>query len=154
MENRDGLIVDTVPTRASRIFEREAALDMVGRRSRRQITLGADSAYYVSGFVPDQRACKVTPQIAIDGHFTETVKLCKAGIYKRTTRHLDYAVSQRRHSLHSGHNTQTDSRRMTLSETLISSPNIIGSPAKAKRHAANALVKRPNSRAACQQPAK
>jgi IS5 family transposase len=53
--------------------------DAAGRA--RRITLGADKAYDVAGFVGALRADKVTPHIAIDG---------------RTTRHPGYAVSQRK----------------------------------------------------------
>ena len=95
MENRNGLIVDAALTRASGTAEREAALAMLERRPRRRITLGADKAYDVSGFVADLRARKVTPHIAIDGHVTKTGKRRKTAIDRRTTRHPGYAVSQR-----------------------------------------------------------
>ena len=94
MENRNGLIVDTALTRASGTAEREAALAMLERR-RRRITLGADKAYDVSGFIADLRARKITPHIAIDGHVTKTGKRRKTAIDRRTTRHPGYAVSQR-----------------------------------------------------------
>ena len=96
MENRNGLIVDAALTRASGTAEREAALDLVDRRrSKRRVTLGADKAYDVSGFVADLRARKVTPHIAIDGHVTKTGKRRKTAIDRRTTRHPGYSVSQR-----------------------------------------------------------
>ena len=96
MENRNGLIVDAALTRASGTAEREAALDLMDRRrSKRRITLGADKAYDVSGFVADLRARKVTPHIAIDGHLTKTGKRRKTAIDRRTTRHPGYPVSQR-----------------------------------------------------------
>ena len=59
------------------------------------MTLGADKAYDVSGFVTELRARKVTPHIAIDGHVTKTGKRRKTAIDRRTTRHPGYAVSQR-----------------------------------------------------------
>ena len=98
MENRNGLIVGTVLTRASGTAEREAALDLLDRRrdrSKRRITLGADKAYDVSGFVADLRDRKVTAHIAIDGHLTKTGKHRKTAIDRRTTRHPGYAISQR-----------------------------------------------------------
>jgi transposase len=96
MENRNGLIVDAALSQATGTAEREAALLMVERRqTRRRITLGADKAYDVSGFVDDLRAHKVTPHIAIDGHLTKTGKRRKTRIDRRTTRHPGYAVSQR-----------------------------------------------------------
>jgi transposase len=96
MENRNGLIVDAALSQATGTAERDAALLMVERRqTRRRITLGADKAYDVSGFVDDLRAHKVTPHIAIDGHLTKTGKRRKTRIDRRTTRHPGYAVSQR-----------------------------------------------------------
>ncbi|NNG04558.1 MAG: IS5 family transposase [Inquilinus sp.] len=95
MENRNGLIVDTALTPASGTAEREAALALIERRPKRRITLGADKAYDVSGFVADLRARKVTPHIAIDGHVTKTGKRRKTAIDRRTTRHPGYAISQR-----------------------------------------------------------
>ena len=98
MENRNGLIVGATLTRASGTAEREAALDLLDRRrdrSKRRITLGADKAYDVSGFVAGLRARKVTPHIAIDGHLTKTGKRRKTAIDRRTTRHPGYAISQR-----------------------------------------------------------
>lgn len=98
MENRNALIVDAALTRAGGTAEREAALDLVDRRrgrSKRRITLGADKAYDVSGFVAELRARKVTPHIAIDGHVTKTGKRRKTAIDRRTTRHPGYPASQR-----------------------------------------------------------
>lgn len=69
---------------------------MLDRRpGRRRITLGADKAYDVHGFISDLRARRVTPHIAIDGHFAEAGKPRKTAVGACTTRHPDYAVSQR-----------------------------------------------------------
>ncbi|MDQ0393694.1 hypothetical protein J3R73_003486 [Labrys monachus] len=65
MENRHGLIVDTELTLATGTAEREAALSMLGRRNvRHRITVAADKAYDVAGFVADLRKIKVTPHVA------------------------------------------------------------------------------------------
>ena len=96
MENRNGLLVDAALTHATGTAEREAALAMLARRkTRRRVTLGADKADDVSGFVSELRARHVTPHIAIDGHVTKTGKRRKTAIDGRTTRHVGYAVSQR-----------------------------------------------------------
>jgi transposase len=96
MENRNGLIVDAALTHATGTAERAAALRMLDRRKRRRrITLGADKAYDVNGFVAALRSRKATPHIAIDGHLTKTGKRRKTSIDRRTTRHPGYAVSQR-----------------------------------------------------------
>ena len=42
------------------------------RKAKRRITLGADKAYDVAGFVTELRARKVTPHIAIDGDLSKT----------------------------------------------------------------------------------
>lgn len=97
MENRNGLVVTGALSRAGGTAEREAALEMLGRRrpGGRRITLGADKAYDVTPFVGDLRARKVTPHIAIDGHLTKTGKRRKTAVDGRTTHHAGYAVSQR-----------------------------------------------------------
>lgn len=96
MENRHGLAVDATLTRATGTAEREAALTMLDRRSgRRRITLGADKAYDVTGFVADLRARKVTPHIAINGAVSKHGVVRKTAIDRRTTRHAGYRASQR-----------------------------------------------------------
>ena len=95
MENRNGLVVDGGITQASGTAEREAALAMLDRRSRRhRITLGADKAYDVRQFVEDLRERSVTPHIAIDGHLSKTGKPRATAIDRRTTQHPGYAISQ------------------------------------------------------------
>lgn len=75
MENRNALIIDATLTHATGTAERDAALVMLDRRKRRRrITLGADKAYDVSGFVDELRARKTTPHIAIDGHLTKAAQ--------------------------------------------------------------------------------
>ena len=59
MENRHALVVDTRLTLATGTAEREAALEMVAARpGNHRITLGADKAYDVAGFVADLRAAQ------------------------------------------------------------------------------------------------
>jgi IS5 family transposase len=96
MENRHGLAVDGGVTLATGTAEREAALQMLDRRpGRRRITLGADKAYDVHGFIGDLRHRGVTPHVAIEGHLSSTGKPRKTAVGARTTRHPGYAVSQR-----------------------------------------------------------
>lgn len=99
MENRHGLVVDGGVTQATGTAEREATLEMLDRRARRgRITLGADKAYDVHGFIGDLRRRQVTPHVAIDGHVRGGAKTSKprsTAIDRRTTRHPGYAVSQR-----------------------------------------------------------
>ena len=99
MENRHGLAVDGLVTQATGFAEREATLAMLDRRpSRRRITLGADKAYDVKGFIGELRRRQVTPHVAIDGHVRSTARTSKprsSAVDGRTTRHPGYAVSQR-----------------------------------------------------------
>lgn len=95
MENRNGLAVDAVLTRASGTAEREAALAMLDRRrSRGRITLGADKAYDVTDFVADLRERRVTPHIAINGAISKHGVVRRTAIDRRTTRHAGYRASQ------------------------------------------------------------
>jgi IS5 family transposase len=98
MENRHGLVVGGVVTQATGTAEREAALALLDRHrngSNRRLTLGADKAYDVMGFVGDLRSRAVTPHIARNDHLTKTGKRRRSAIDGRTTRHPGYGVSQR-----------------------------------------------------------
>ena len=91
MENRSGLIVDTRLTRVSGHAERLAALEMIepwGDRSS-AVTLGADKGYDARDFVMELREVNVRP------HLAQNTSNLRSAIYRRTTRHPGYAVSQR-----------------------------------------------------------
>jgi transposase len=90
MENRHALVVDTRLTLATGTAEREAALEMAAARpGNHRITLGADKAYDVAGFVADLRQYNVTPHVA------QNTTNRRSAIDRRTTRHPGYAVSVR-----------------------------------------------------------
>jgi len=90
MENRHALVVDTRLTLATGTAEREAALDMVAARpGNHRITLGADKAYDVAGFVADLRQYNVTPHVA------QNTTNRRSAIDRRTTRHPGYVASGR-----------------------------------------------------------
>jgi transposase len=91
MENRHGLAVDVLVTRASGTAEREAALTMLARRPgpHRPVTLGADKGYDTQGFVQACRTEGITP------HVTRNTSGRRSAIDGRTTRHPGYAISQR-----------------------------------------------------------
>jgi len=91
MENRNGLIVQAELTHADGHAERRAALDMIHRQSpgsTRRLTLGADKGYDSADFVADLRQACVTPHVA--------QKTRHSAIDGRTTRHVGYALSQKR----------------------------------------------------------
>ena len=91
MENRNGLIIDAMLTQATGTAERDAALAMLERRSRRstRVTLGADKGYDVADFVARVRALGGVPHVA------QNTTNRRSAIDGRTTRHPGYAVSQR-----------------------------------------------------------
>lgn len=97
MENRSGLVAQSCLTHATGTAEREAALVLVDRLTRRQrrITLGADKGYDVMDFVAALRQRRVTPHVASDRRVSKTGKVRRSGVDGRTTRHPGYAVSQR-----------------------------------------------------------
>ena len=98
MENRHGLAVGGVVSKATGTAERDEALQLIDRhrsRRKRRITLGADKAYDVAAFVQELRGRAVTPHIAIDGHLSTTGKPRRTAIDRRTLRQAGYAVSQR-----------------------------------------------------------
>jgi transposase len=89
MENRHGLIVDSLVTTASGTAERDAAEAMLARQAgRHRATLGADKGYDTRDFVAAVRALNVTPHVA------QTTGR-RSAIDRRTTRHPGYALSQR-----------------------------------------------------------
>ena len=90
MENRNGLVVSAVVTRADGFGERRAALAMLdavsdgGRRS-----VGADKAYDSADFIAGCRERKVTPHVACND-----TRRGGSAIDGRTTRHHGYRLSQ------------------------------------------------------------
>lgn len=97
MENRNGLVAGAILTQATGTAEREAALALINSlKARGRITLGADKAYDVRGFVQDLRDRKVTPHIARNEQVTEAGERRRSSaIDGRTTRHPGYAISLR-----------------------------------------------------------
>lgn len=88
MENRNGLVVDTRVTLASRTAERQAAVDMIENvPGSHRITVGADKGYDCADFVDQCRGCIATAHVAQKEKGT--------GIDGRTTRHLGYQISLR-----------------------------------------------------------
>lgn len=87
MENRHGLVVDTMLTPADGYGEIDAALVMLERLPDRPgITVGGDKAYDRARFVDECRHMGITPHVA--------QKSTQSAIDARTTRHAGYAVSQ------------------------------------------------------------
>jgi transposase len=94
VENRNGLIVEAELTQASGTAEREAALRLLRKQRARQggrMSVGADKGYDTAGFVAGVRALGATPHVARKKRFS--------ALDGRTTRHLSYAISQRRRKL-------------------------------------------------------
>ena len=95
VENRNGLIVDAMATQADGRAEADAALLMAAslrrKRPRGRITLGADKAY-------DQRELvRTLRQLGVTMHVATTRR--RSALDRRTTRHVSYAISQRRRPL-------------------------------------------------------
>jgi len=91
MENRNGLIVGAVATRASGHAERLAALHLVKPHADRAqpITLGGDKGFDTEDFVAELREINVTPHVA------QNVSGRRSAIDGRTTRHAGYEISLR-----------------------------------------------------------
>ena len=91
MENRHGLVVGAVATRASGHAERLAALRLIEPfcDRPRPVTLAADKGYDSADFVMECREHVVTPHVA------QNQSGRRSAIDGRTTRHAGYAVSQR-----------------------------------------------------------
>jgi transposase len=91
MENRSGLNVGALATRAGGRAERLAAAELIAPRADRgrRVTLGADKGYDAADFVAELRALNVTPHVA------QNLSGRRSAIDRRTTRHAGYGVSQR-----------------------------------------------------------
>ena len=91
MENRHGLLVDTMVTLADGTAERDAALLMASQISGvQQVTLGGDKNYDTQELVRDLREMKVTPHVAQNNTNR------RSAIDGRTTQHAGYAISQKK----------------------------------------------------------
>ena len=92
VENRNGLIITTELFQANGTAERDAALVMLERLPGDQrVTVGADKAYDTKDFVGECRNINVTPHVA------QNVKRSGgSAIDERTTRHVGYAISQKK----------------------------------------------------------
>jgi transposase len=89
MEHRNGLCVDAEVTKATGYAEREAGLQMVGRRpGNHRLTLAGDKGYDTRDFVDGLRYLNVTPHVA------QNTTNRSSAIDGRTTRHRGYGISQ------------------------------------------------------------
>ncbi len=90
MENRNGLLVQTMVTEAHGTAERDAAMLMAERLPGvKRVTLGADKNYDTKEFVHELRRMNITPHVAQN----DTNRA--SAIDQRTTQHAGYAISQR-----------------------------------------------------------
>jgi IS5 family transposase len=90
-ENRNGLVVSTLTTRAYGSAERDAALLMAeALPGTHRVTLGADKGYDAHDFVAELRHMEITPHIAQN----DTNR--RSAVDERTTRHVGYQLSQKK----------------------------------------------------------
>jgi transposase len=89
-ENRNGLVVSTLTTRAYGSAERDAALLMAESLSgTHRVTLGADKGYDTREFIAELRNMEITPHVAQN----DTNR--RSAVDERTTRHAGYQISQK-----------------------------------------------------------
>jgi transposase len=96
MENRHGLLLDFQVSQATGTAERDLVPDLVDQARERGFkprTLGADKGYDTQACVADLRARQVTPHVA------QNTSGRRSAIDGRTTRHVGYAISQRKRKL-------------------------------------------------------
>jgi IS5 family transposase len=90
-ENRNGLVISTLTTRAYGSAERDAALLMAeGLPGIHRVTLGADKGYDAHDFIAELRHMEITPHVAQN----DTNR--RSAVDERTTRHAGYQVSQKK----------------------------------------------------------
>jgi transposase len=89
-ENRNGLVVSTLTTRAYGSAERDAALLMAeSLPGTHRLTIGADKGYDTREFIDELRHMEITPHVA-----QNDTNRCSA-VDERTTRHTGYKLSQK-----------------------------------------------------------
>jgi IS5 family transposase len=89
-ENRNGLVISTLTTRAYGSAERDAALLMAENiPGSHRATLGADKGYDVRDFVSE------LPQMEITPHIAQNDTNRHSAVDERTTRHAGYRRSQK-----------------------------------------------------------
>ena len=89
-ENRNGLVVSTVTTRAYGSAERDAALLMAeALPGTHRVTLGADKGYDAREVIDELRHMEITPHVAQN----DTNR--RSAVDERTTRHAGYQLSQK-----------------------------------------------------------
>jgi transposase len=102
MENRHGLAVAGLLSKATGTAERRASEVMLAVRRRlagRRITVGEDTAYDTADHVARLRATDVTPHVRQNNGLTKTGRQRRSAIDGRTTRHGSYAASQSRRAM-------------------------------------------------------
>jgi len=89
-ENRNGLVVSTLTTRAYGSAERHAALLMAeALPGTQRVTLGADKGYDARDFIDELRHMEITPHVAQNNTNR------RSAVDERTTRHAGYQLSQK-----------------------------------------------------------
>ena len=89
-ENRNGLVVSTLTTRAYGSAERHAALLMAeALPGTQRVTLGADKGYDARDFIDELRHMEITPHVAQNNTHR------RSAVDERTTRHAGYQLSQK-----------------------------------------------------------
>src|SRR2546422_6135407 len=91
IENRHGLLVQTMLTQANGRAERDAGLLMAEKiPGVKQVTMGGDKNYDTEEFVRELRRMHITPHVAQN----DTNRT--SAIDRRTTRHIGYELSQQK----------------------------------------------------------
>ena len=102
MENRHGLAVAGLLSKATGTAERRASEAMLAIRRRlagRRITVGEDKADDTTDHVARLRAAEITPHVTQNNGLTKTGRRRRSAIDGRTTRRTGYAKSQSRRAM-------------------------------------------------------
>jgi len=102
MENRHGLAVAGLVTKATGTAERRASEAMLKAKAKAKggrVTVGEDKAYDTADHVAELRGANVTPHVAQNNGTAKTGKARSSAIDARTTRHAGYGRSQTRRKM-------------------------------------------------------
>ena len=102
MENRHGLAVAGLVTKATGTAERRASEAMLKAKAKAKggrVTVGEDKAYDTADHVAELRGANVTPHVAQNNGTAKAGKARSSAIDARTTRHAGYGRSQTRRKM-------------------------------------------------------
>src|SRR3977135_1917019 len=150
MENRHGLAVAGVVTKADGTAERRASQAMLKAKRKavgHRITAGADTAEKTKGHGEARRASNVTPHVAQNNGPAKIGKRRRSSIDARTTRHASYGMSQKRRKMiecifgwGKQHGTMRKAKHRGVARIMIRIPKLVAALGELRKETRKSLL--------------